>query len=492
MDLPLVLAVAISMVFLYLLGSQGVLSMYELWAGYTNSRGKFLYRQLKGTIGVATAQALYNQPPIASLSPADQPTPEAQTQPGPQAPPGLASGPVRAWWRGAASALKARLGIDSGSAWAWWLGADGLPAYIPADLFAATLLAMVAPGAATKGDVATALATAGGSTTTPTWLSGEILTLLDTILASLSTTATVEECQKTVARWFDAYGERLTGWYKRRTRGWLFLLGLVVAVGGNIDSPYIIRYLWAHPELSQHTADAATLLVATTPPQEAGSALAPPFTSPAAGPPAKPASASPPAPAGAPTKSLAAGDSSLNRASSPADSLTQALRLTKEQVAAFIARSRELGFPIGRAGLLSQDSTSRELPDTFYIKQPARATHKAGVLERVPAYYTRYTRQTDSVASQTITGAFIRRIKWSKVNLLTLSSKALVSPHDRSNPQVPFFGPQPQLWWHTLAGWLLTAAALSVGAPFWFDLLCRLVNIRNLGIKPPRTAQESA
>ena len=40
---------------------------------------------------------------------------------------------------------------------------------------------------------------------------------------------------------------------------------------------------------------------------------------------------------------------------------------------------------------------------------------------------------------------------------------------------------------HGLAflGWLLTAAALSFGAPFWFDLLLKLVNIRNTARRPP-------
>ena len=36
----------------------------------------------------------------------------------------------------------------------------------------------------------------------------------------------------------------------------------------------------------------------------------------------------------------------------------------------------------------------------------------------------------------------------------------------------------------SLLGWVLTATALSFGAPFWFDLLVRLVNIRNVGNKP--------
>jgi hypothetical protein len=36
-------------------------------------------------------------------------------------------------------------------------------------------------------------------------------------------------------------------------------------------------------------------------------------------------------------------------------------------------------------------------------------------------------------------------------------------------------------------GWLLTAVALSLGAPFWFDLLNKLVNMRH-GMQKPQVA----
>jgi hypothetical protein len=41
--------------------------------------------------------------------------------------------------------------------------------------------------------------------------------------------------------------------------------------------------------------------------------------------------------------------------------------------------------------------------------------------------------------------------------------------------------------WFALAvfGWLITAAAALMGAPFWFDLLSTFVSIRNAGPKPP-------
>ncbi len=41
-----------------------------------------------------------------------------------------------------------------------------------------------------------------------------------------------------------------------------------------------------------------------------------------------------------------------------------------------------------------------------------------------------------------------------------------------------------------LLGWLLTALAVSLGAPFWFDILNRLVNLRASGNPPPRTDEK--
>jgi len=42
----------------------------------------------------------------------------------------------------------------------------------------------------------------------------------------------------------------------------------------------------------------------------------------------------------------------------------------------------------------------------------------------------------------------------------------------------------PGAWGLKLAGWLLTAFAVSFGAPFWFDLLNKFVNIRHAMRKP--------
>jgi hypothetical protein len=48
---------------------------------------------------------------------------------------------------------------------------------------------------------------------------------------------------------------------------------------------------------------------------------------------------------------------------------------------------------------------------------------------------------------------------------------------------LPIGWTQPPNRWSAV-GWLLTAAALSFGAPFWFDLLVKAVNIRNVARRP--------
>jgi len=46
------------------------------------------------------------------------------------------------------------------------------------------------------------------------------------------------------------------------------------------------------------------------------------------------------------------------------------------------------------------------------------------------------------------------------------------------------FSASPLDWASRLAGWLLTIVAVSLGAPFWFDILNRTVNLRNAA-RPP-------
>ena len=47
-------------------------------------------------------------------------------------------------------------------------------------------------------------------------------------------------------------------------------------------------------------------------------------------------------------------------------------------------------------------------------------------------------------------------------------------------------------WWPNVAGWFITALAGMLGAPFWFNTLQKLVNLRGTGPKPKTGAQTDA
>jgi hypothetical protein len=58
---------------------------------------------------------------------------------------------------------------------------------------------------------------------------------------------------------------------------------------------------------------------------------------------------------------------------------------------------------------------------------------------------------------------------------------------------LPMSDPTPGFVLQKIAGLLMTAIALSLGAPFWFDLLSKFMQVRGTGQKPDRTdAQASA
>ena len=47
-------------------------------------------------------------------------------------------------------------------------------------------------------------------------------------------------------------------------------------------------------------------------------------------------------------------------------------------------------------------------------------------------------------------------------------------------------------WVLKALGWLITALAVSLGGPFWFELLNRLVDMRGAGKKPPSVTTAAA
>ena len=201
------------------------------------------------------------------------------------------------------------------------------------------------------------------------------------VLSALDQSADdLAQARLNIERWFNGTMDRASGWYKRRTQVILFLLGLGIAVGMNIDAIHVMRRLTADKTFREvvvkEAADVASL-----------------------------ASAAP---------------------------STQNERLANARQAL-----EKVAMPIGWRG---------------WAPPPNQATTQ-GIAGALPL-----PRQL----CLTVDATPCQRSEW-------LASD----------------------WWIVLCGWLVTAFAVMLGAPFWFDVLNKFMVVRST-VKPHEKSPEES
>jgi hypothetical protein len=154
-----------------------------------------------------------------------------------------------------------------------------VPSYISAATFATVLLSMMAK----TQDKAGATGSTPGSTTplepriNVDNLNDETLKpQLRTLLADAN--GDVAQFRNRLERWFTEEMDRLSGWYKRRTKWFLLLWGLGLAVFLNVDAALVAKTLWTDSTLRSAVVTQAQQTAA--PPTTAGGASTPTTTPP--------------------------------------------------------------------------------------------------------------------------------------------------------------------------------------------------------------------
>jgi hypothetical protein len=71
------------------------------------------------------------------------------------------------------------------------------------------------------------------------------------------------------------------------------------------------------------------------------------------------------------------------------------------------------------------------------------------------------------------------------------STKLTAEPMARYREYDQIYPLPPERWLEKVAGLLVTVVAISMGAPFWFDILKKLVNVRAAGASPASTTDTS-
>ena len=149
-----------------------------------------------------------------------------------------------------------------------FFGQLNLPSYIPTRTFALVLLDTALPAKDNQSG-GTATATPSGLTT-----DDESRDAFEKLRSSISSIGNadvakallalvdaadndVAKARENIEKWFDASMDRVSGWYKRRSQVFVFVIGLFVTVGVNADSVLIAKRLSADKVLRESLVSAA-------------------------------------------------------------------------------------------------------------------------------------------------------------------------------------------------------------------------------------------
>lgn len=311
----------------------------------------------------------------------------------------------------------------------------GGPSYIAPELFATTLVNILVPAQ-------------GPANTSIDSLRAAISNLPDSkgqqaLAALLNQGQTdLEQVRKTLEDWYNDGMDRVAGWYKRRTTLVLFFLGLFIALSTNTDSFLIARVLWNNPTLRQATVDAADKYIQSQQPNSSQTTTTTDTTQ--AAPPSSKTTTSVgiSQPTGAVPNTTTAAGSAQPNVTAPNTAIDA--KQVKQSIEDLNNELQKLQLPVG---------------------WPTATAPPNSPLEAVK-------RGLDAVGT----------------GLKTLFFAGQVSSQEQDNRAFPTDTGQA---WFRVFGWLFTAAALSLGAPFWFDVLNKFMVVRST-VKPKEKSQPEA
>lgn len=235
-----------------------------------------------------------------------------------------------------------------------------------------------------------------------------------------------------IGLWFDRSMSRASGVYKRNAKGVAIAIGISIAVLTNSDAVFMVNRLSSDEELRRVVSDRASTVSPT--PTVSPTLNADPTETPTA-----------PSPA-----------------ATPAISLREQLDTVRRETDQVL---RDLSLPIGW--------------NLSNLRQQLRCNQAASL----PNSPTNFPPDDWEIFFNECLGAE------STVAQATPSAPGAVpvpAPGVRSHPE-RFFSALGKHWMAALMipfGWLVSGLAIAMGAPFWFDLLGKIVNVRNTGSRP--------
>jgi len=309
------------------------------------------------------------------------------------------------------------------------------PSYVPTEMFVATLLDIIGARAAAGGNphVAGQLPTTfAGLQTAIQNANGVPDNVKQALLALVNNAGSgaqdeLAKAKKYIGDWFDAGMGRVTGWYKRWSQLVLILVGLGVAFFLGVDCIAIAKRLWTDPVVRERVAEAGKEFV-----EENGD------------------------------------DPRLIGGGTPTAPKASDVPLTSDM----------------DTNLTTDTLLTSDAPETPPTEAGTSAAEEQTVAE---------TETAEELAKEKLKEIQIFQNQLEALSLPLFPMTGLREEYKSRHKGVEADAWLPRMfgWWlsHHLFGFVLTSFAASLGAPFWFDLLNRFVNLRNTGKKPEEPAK---
>lgn len=223
--------------------------------------------------------------------------------------------------------------------------------------------------------------------------------------------------KENLEKWYNDTMERVTGWYKRQTQVHLLVIGLIIAIIGNVDTVKIYHVL--------STDDVARELIVKMAIEQ---------------------------------RESYATFLDRYRQTNPTDSVVEKLNLLNDST---FKTTYQLVF---------QDAkNAQSILGTGWRSEKALKTLDS-------------LKHLLDVSKQKLAALKLDTLAAAKIEIEKLDQQ--IKKYNEQRDGIKTFSWDKFDGFNSILGWSLTAIALSFGAPFWFDLLNKLINIRAAGKKP--------
>jgi len=240
--------------------------------------------------------------------------------------------------------------------------------------------------------------------------------------------------KRKIARWFDNYMDRTSGWYKRKQSVKFRMIGFIIAFALNADSIYFFKVISMDDTLRKDLTEVAEGITKNYSPEDKDAQTLR-------------------------KHQLAVIDSSLQVIQKSGTDSTQQSKLQP-----LIKGVEDLSINMAESDSLQRqqlDEINQVLVLTNQLGVPLGWNKNEAPLSWFPASW--FGKDEEPELPNTKMGVYLYNRNWSA---------------------------WPSAFWYII-GISLTGFLLGFGAPFWFDILIKFVNIRKAGKKPDSSTQSS-